>query len=1543
MQLKSDPHIFSGMQRDMSISKQKAESLYDAKNIRLTARDGDTMLSITNEKGTTQLTLTNSIVGTYLGHCVVDDYVILFTHNGSNFDYIYKITTLTDSTATVTQLYSGDLGFSLDHPIETLGVYENDNIQKVYWTDGLNQPRYIICSDYGIAKIRQNDNTQFDFVATLQLSEEVHIDRIEGSGMFAPGVIQYAFSYYNKYGRQSNIFYTSLLHYISYPERGANPEDKVANCFKLTVSDLQVSAFDYLRIYSIHRTSLDAVPTVKRVTDLELALANNGTITFIDNGMIGDTMDPTELLYLGGEEILAETITQKDNTIFFGNLELSRPSIPSEYKSLINAVNKTQDNIATDIEPVEKLQSYTLKMYDTANAYYQYASSLNWSAPGFKNREHYRLGVQFQHKSGKWSEPVFIGDYTFGGNVNPSLSIENDAVTLRVPSLEINIATQYTKNNTTRSLVDDDYVKVRPVVVFPTLEDRLVLTQGILCPTVFSTANRNNSSPFSQSSWFFRPSLPQTDIAGANCIPTVLPSASTGTYIAYRHLEGLNGAEYSNGGNPQLKAVEIQGSTNTIELDNTNVLDKNPPLDKRFYVDQSIVTMHSPDIEWNEDFRLLNYTDWKLRIVGAAIIYSVCSDMDIQVSSPQNLDAQGFIRCRYNTADSYFAGGCLATALAWEDCLVKVKQDADNSKKTIYTMFNEGGTSNYKKAKYLIYPWHRSGSLNNDENRGDSGTRSAVLKQKRLSNLKFCGYTKFFDYSGIGQGAFDGTLDITQIQLFDSDQVSLIKLPLKNIAFKDANISYYGNVDTLLSGNMADLLVNEGDNVESSATIRTNYSLSSDAILKKDGILYSGDTPVRMKYKSGKHLVFGLKTGSKSNPLDRSTNILPRVAGVPDDSTAGGLRADYDVNSMSWIKEEYNNNKTYESITVDVMVFDNSTSANNLTNTYYAIGNGDLVVLLNSGSPTLNTAVVNNGALQSLTPTAAEEGKYYVGTYYMSAKIADDTLVFVKKPQGTHNYDLEASTFEAVVEETTSTDNDGNAIYPFRINQEVIPNSAIKSSDLPKEVNTVENAYFLLGELYKDNPVGWDESNYPYFGGKTDDAIKSNLWFPAGEPVRLNASKQKIKVYFTQGDTWYQRYDCLKTYPFTQEDENQIIEIASFMCESRVNADGRYDRNRGQTSNINMSPLNFNLLNPVYSQHDNFFNYRMLDEDYYNINKFTNQITWSKEKQNAAEVDLWTNITMTNTFDLDGTMGRINALRTWRDTIYCFQDNAISIISFNPRVQVPTSDGVPIEISNSYKLEGKVYISDSIGCRDKRTIAVTPSGVYFVDPNSKELYNLAGNQLTSISNAHGFSNWFKNNTLTHSFYDKNRNDLYVMNANDCIVYSELLGQFTSFMDYNGTPAMFNVNDLFFAFRNETNAVSMHSLFTGDYNSIFTIPRPYWIEFVSNQDSAIDKIFSTVDMRVDFKGSTGYSATDFFDNMRVYNEYQDTGEYAMSSSLSQTRADAKKKFRVWRINIPRDNTRRLDRIRNTWAHIKFTKSKPGTSKMELHDLSVQYFI
>mgnify|MGYP003582646040 CR=1 FL=1 len=72
---------------------------------------------------------------------------MLFTTTSSTTDYIYKFWFEKDSNnADVLHgktLALGDFGFDVKHPIETLVSYENEAIQKVYWVDGVKQPRVI--------------------------------------------------------------------------------------------------------------------------------------------------------------------------------------------------------------------------------------------------------------------------------------------------------------------------------------------------------------------------------------------------------------------------------------------------------------------------------------------------------------------------------------------------------------------------------------------------------------------------------------------------------------------------------------------------------------------------------------------------------------------------------------------------------------------------------------------------------------------------------------------------------------------------------------------------------------------------------------------------------------------------------------------------------------------------------------------------------------------------------------------------------------------------------------------------------------------------------------------------------------------------------------------------------------------------------------------------------------------------------------------------------------------------------------------------------
>lgn len=1464
--LKQEQHIIKGMTRDLTVSKFNPEFAYECKNIRITARDNSTLLTVTNERGNSELSILTSngnplqVLGTLIGYNVLNNYVTLFTTGDK--DRIYRL----ENKQTYFEgklLYEGNLNFNVNNPIENISVYENDNIQKVYWIDGLNQSRVInIVADSTVSG-SWNDSS-FDFVQDLELKETVTVVRDDlASGSFSSGVIQYAFTYYNKYGQESNIFYTSPIQYISFASRGASPEEKVSNSFTITIANPD-TRFDYIRVYSIHRASIDATPNVLNVVDLPINAANvraGETLTYTDNGTIGTSVDPTELLYVGGEEVVFGTMTQKDNTLFLGNADIKRKLVGPD---IINSIKG--GNISFN-------QRYVGNYVRTAG-YYPYKNSLYLGSKikSFKYLEWYRFGVQFQYKNGKWSEPIWINDaYNgpasggMGYGISPSY---NGALTTVQASYSLN-------SDIINKVVAQGFIRARGVVVYPTLIDREVVAQGILCPTVYNIGDRFGNSPFAQSSWFARPNLAfdiERNKSNWNGIGTLFgdydkskaavisnknvnltidpgtPSAKTilidivnkGAWAEFRHNKPVP--------NNWERNAEIQCIANTPAGPYT--ASKGSELNsytashaEYFFVDQNILTLHSPDIEFDEGVQNLDSSGLKLRIVGVVPITANASEIDIQTSTPANdTSKMGFYKETIGSENNSYHGlKNLISGAFWFDKMTNMKNVDDD----------HGYTESF-----FVYAWHRNGSLNN-QGPVTEGSRTAMLDKKKISNLKFSSFSKYFNEPWLAYKANDAThTGITGVSIFNSNEQSLVRIPAPaNSNLGDLN--YYGNVDKVIAATRVD----------------DAYSLT-----------------------------FDFSDGPKTEEFNRKNGYPIVVTGV---NTAESFA-----------------HQLFTGGTFPIQFIKRSDGA-----TLTEVPNGTDAVRMKYKSTPHAVFALNyaTDGRQIVMPTN-REANY---TDYWNVNDANVT-------KGGVNHFFWNPTAKSISESETQI-NDG-------VFQDVI-------SEYTSNLTDNNYSYLYLAELYNDNITN-------RFGGQTEEAFENNIWLPGGEPINLlNADGTPVSyasLTYTEGDTFLERYDCLKTYSYTLEDQNSVTEIVSFMCETRVNIEGRYDRNRGQLNNLTMTPENFNKVNKVYSQKNNFFNYRGINHSKFNLNYFPNTVTWTKEKQLGSIIDTWTNITMASTLDLDGDKGEVISLNTYNNEIFCFQRKGFSNILFNSRVQIPASDGMPIEITNGMKVSGKRYVSNTIGCSNKWSIVESPSGLYFIDNETNSMYLFNG-EVKSISDSLGMRQWVNENN-THinwnpvtyenfrGFYDKNNNDVYFVNNNWCLCYSELIGQFTSFMSYEKVPAMFNVGSEFYAFNNN----KLWQQFNGDYNMFFGQYKPYSITVVANADEPADKIFNTIEFRADAYDGDNLAPTKTYDTLDVYNEYQH-GRVTLTD-LNGRPSPLKRKFRIWRANIPRANTpingipaNNRDRIRNTWAYVKLSTETPNTYRTVFHDMTIHYFV
>lgn len=1402
------------MNRDMSVSAFNPEFTFENVNIRLATNEGNTMMSWVNERGTKKMALhidiepwlekedsqdetqgryEDGILGQPIGTAVLNHKLVIFTKESTHEDRIYVLekSEVKDYDLVGKMLYRGDLGFSVKHPIETLVSYESKDVQKVYWTDNLNQPRVINISPSRDTYAENYLDTSFDFVPELKLKENVQVDKIFGSGEFPPGVIQYAFTYYNKYGQESNIFYTTPLQYIAYIDRGGSPDSKIANSFKLTITSVDQN-FEYLRIYSILRTSLNGTPLVKRVQDIKIA---GDTATFTDTGLQGDVIDPTELLYKGGDEIRAKTMEQKDGTLFLGNITIARP--PLDIKDTILSSNGITDKnpLANDnVVSTTSNRPYSIVSKEP----FLYINQLSCpsqktyeGALGFKAREYYRLGVQFQYKNGKWSEPCWIGDKR--QECVPkrcSTNVSNELEFVMVPEFK------YTLNGVLSKLYGAGYRKARPVFALPSLSDRTILCQGAVCPTMYRKVNRYSTvkqndngtwqcngegTLYAQSSWLFRTKHNMSGFASMDDISGngggyVTSSGKLKSHFDKMVIQGADGSAVVM--SPYLRCTEVMGKYDDVHA---------------FYVDNNMITIHSPELEFDTSFYSMDFDGCKMDYVGYAVMGPTYGDIDIQTSTPPiGTDAAGFVHRSISSSQS----AALISGLFYNDYVV---DDLSGPKYEPYH-------TSSPPVDFPVFMWHKNGSLNNDVHRNN---RSAELLKKKISNYRWCGSTH---YEGTR------TYEPEDIQFFHNDELSIVKV--------DGHV-YMGNIETMLT-----------------PTTPSVYPIVGDTNRKE----------VDTDFTSDSYFYLAL-----ADPNDTSSK------------------------NGTWMWKEMKNKWGFYPVNDAV---------------------GDLV----------------KGLCQWREPISMK----YKSTPHLVVKLGKKKLI------------------------------DGSE----------------------KDIE-IDGEYDALSMVEIVKP--YDKETF--MGGITDDALKAATWIPCGPAISFDGNTDSIDLNYRWGDTYFQRFECLKTYAFTQEDKNQVVEIASFMCETRVNIDGRYDRNRGQTSNLNMSPKNFNLLNPVYSQMDNFFSYKMLDKDEYKKKFFLNTVTWTKTKQNGADVDLWTNITMANVLEMDGDKGEISKLIRLNNQLICFQDSGISQILYNENTQISTTEGVPIEIANSEKVQGKRYLSDTIGCSNKWSVVQTPSGIYFMDSNDKGIYLFNG-QLNNLSTAKGFNTWAKQNIPAAdtewtpsefesfvAYYDKLNQDVLFINSETALTYSEKFGCFTSFYDYGGTPYFNSLDDM--GIWTKKDNIYQHQ--AGDYCDFFGTHRPFSMTLIGNQEPQVNKIFTNMEFRACVTGEGNYDENkdEFtpnlpFDTLEVWDEYQHgllklinrNSNYKYNHSHESGETFLNRKFRIWKCDVPRDNAamdtktetamgikrfkaRPLDRIRNPWAYLKLTKNE-GTSKVEIHDIMVTYF-
>lgn len=229
------------------------------------------------------------------------------------------------------------IGFDVNHPIHQIVIKNTNCSTELYWTDNLNNMRYLNLDDLPFREIPDpnNDYKKIKVIGEVDCNKmliqsnfsipQTEILSVEQGGVKKEGVYQYGVAYSNELGEIYSPFFnvTNTVPIKEKDRATQNFDTQTDQAIRVRVENLDTSGvFDYFVL--IVAETINAITTFKRVGVYPIA---NNSYDILDSG------ETSTAIQLTAEQIfqqfqyydLAEGVTQSDDRlIFYGVKEKQR-------------------------------------------------------------------------------------------------------------------------------------------------------------------------------------------------------------------------------------------------------------------------------------------------------------------------------------------------------------------------------------------------------------------------------------------------------------------------------------------------------------------------------------------------------------------------------------------------------------------------------------------------------------------------------------------------------------------------------------------------------------------------------------------------------------------------------------------------------------------------------------------------------------------------------------------------------------------------------------------------------------------------------------------------------------------------------------------------------------------------------------------------------------------------------------------------------------------------------------------------------------------
>jgi hypothetical protein len=348
---------------------------------------------------------------------------------------------------------------------------------------------------------------------------------------------------------------------------------------------------------------------------------------------------------------------------------------------------------------------------------------------------------------------------------------------------------------------------------------------------------------------------------------------------------------------------------------------------------------------------------------------------------------------------------------------------------------------------------------------------------------------------------------------------------------------------------------------------------------------------------------------------------------------------------------------------------------------------------------------------------------------------------------------------------------------------------------------------------------------------------------------------------------------------------------------------------------------------------------------------------WKSEPKNDGElVESWSVFKPSAFKDVESAYGPINNLLIFQDKLFFFQDRGFGVVQVAAQQLLNSSDGDLSELvlGSSGILERYDYISTKTGTKHQFSMSVSDYSMIWFDSLARKIYKYSPSGLAPLSDLKGYSAYvyartggnfqnFDNPYIgrgIHSTYDYRHGEFYMTflddDFQDTLVYSDFFDGFVG--SYTHYPKVY-INDKVNIFGVVTSPVTLsdtiHIHNYGPYGKFYdnVTYDDSKVSFVVNSNPTIEKVFTNLEIvaesyKANLTGNINYDSlsaidyTDFFDTIRVYDNYQNT------DVLSTTGLSRRHKT-IWNVKVPSDRV--LDVTQNIFNPVNLALNRPAITR------------